>query len=90
MVKLKDGREIQYDLSLMTIGEWRETMQDTAGMKLEEVKAFVDKQDSIIAKVAGLKVEDLTTLPYTDYRKVCNGFVKATISYTEVDPETKN
>jgi hypothetical protein len=66
-VTLSDGKEITFDLSRMTIREYRgmfETQEDA------------DKSDATLARVAGITVEELQALPYPDYRKLARVFFK--------------
>jgi hypothetical protein len=59
VVKLKDGREVEADLSRMTIGEFR------AMLNPEQADA---EGDAIVARVFGLDPAEMTGLPYTDFR----------------------
>jgi hypothetical protein len=62
---LSDGKEITFDLSKMTIREYRglfSTTEDT------------DTSDGTIAKVAGLTLEEFQALPFPDYRRVSAKF----------------
>jgi hypothetical protein len=59
VVKLKDGREVEADLSRMTIGEFR------AMLNPEQADA---EGDAIVARVFGLDPAEMAGLPYTDFR----------------------
>ena len=64
---LKDGREINFDLSQMTIAEYR---------SLFDPEKKADDGDGIIAKVTGLTEADITALPYPEYKRVAKAFFK--------------
>jgi hypothetical protein len=64
---LKDGREINFDLSLMSISEYR-------GLFDPEKKA--DDGDGIIAKVTGLTEAEISALSYPEYKKVAKAFFR--------------
>jgi hypothetical protein len=59
VVKLKDGREVEADLSRMTIGEYRSLLNP------EQSEA---EGDAIVARVFGLDPAEMAGLPYTDFR----------------------
>ena len=64
-VTLSDERQITLDLSKMTIREYRgmfDAQEDT------------DKSDAVLARVAGMTLEELQSLPYPDYRKIAKKF----------------
>lgn len=64
---LKDGREIRFDLSKMSVAEWR---------SLLDPKQTVENEDLIISKVSGLKPEDLPALGYIEWRRLIKAFFK--------------
>jgi hypothetical protein len=64
-VILSDEKEITFDLSKMTIKQYRgmfDTQEDD------------NKTDETLARVAGMTLEDLQSLPFPDYRKVARAF----------------
>ncbi len=65
-VTLSDGREIAYDLSKLTLREYRSLFE--AGQPDAEA-------DAILGKVTGLN--DIDALPYLDWRRLMQGFFKA-------------
>ena len=64
---LKDGREINFDLSQMSIAEYR---------SLFDPEKKADDGDEIIARVTGLTEADITALPYPEYKRVAKAFFK--------------
>ncbi len=69
-VVLSDGREVVYDLTKLSVKEWR-TLTNT------ENPMPLDDQDALLLKVAGLEGEDSAEIPFLDYRKLSDGFWKA-------------
>jgi hypothetical protein len=66
-VTLKDGREIDIDLSKISIAEYR---------SLFDPEKKADDGDGIIAKVTGLTEQEIGSLSYTDYKKLAKVFFK--------------
>lgn len=66
MGKLSDGREFAIDLNKVTMREFR-TLFDTGMSEIDS--------DRILAKCAGLTVDELLDLPYPDYRRVFAEFL---------------
>lgn len=66
-IVLKDGREINIDLSLITIAEYR---------SLFDPEKKQDDGDPIIAKVTGLTELEVAELPYTEYKRIAKAFFK--------------
>jgi hypothetical protein len=64
---LKDGREIEFDLSKMSIAEYR---------SLFDPEKKADDGDEIIAKVTGLTDKEIGELPYPEYKKVAMAFFR--------------
>lgn len=62
---LSDGRQITFDLSRMTIKEYR---------GLFDSSEDENKSDETVARVAGLTAEELQSLPYPDYKRMANRF----------------
>ena len=58
---LSNGREINFDISKMTIAEYRGVFSP---------KETEDESDATIAKVAGMTVDELRALPFSDYANV--------------------
>lgn len=65
MVKISDGSEIGLDLYKLSVAEYR-SMFDGAEAETEAV-----------AKVTGLTVDQVTALPWPDYRQIVAALVKA-------------
>jgi hypothetical protein len=66
-VVLTDGREITFDLTKMTIGEYRRLFDKTQ---------TPDDEDAIIAKIAGIEAEDIKALNFIEYHRFINAFFK--------------
>lgn len=60
-VTLSDGQEITVDVSTLKIREWR---------SFWNAKSDPDEDDKVIARLAGLTVEQLQDLLRDDYRRV--------------------
>ena len=65
-VTLSGGKTVTLDMAKITIREYRELLatKDQA------------EEDGILAKVAGLTVDELLDLPQPDYRRVVDTFFK--------------
>lgn len=66
-ITLSNGREITFDLSQMTLREYR---------GLFDKAQAPEQEDKIIAKVAGLSVDEYLDLPQPDWRKLILSFFK--------------
>ena len=66
-LKLSDGREITFDLSKITYGQW---------LGLFDPKESEDRSDMTIARVAGLSFEELKAVSYLDYRRITEAFFR--------------
>lgn len=64
---LPDGKEITFDLSKMTYGQW---------MGMFDPKESEERSDQTLARVAGIEMEELKTIPYPEYRKLLAAFFK--------------
>ena len=62
---LSDKREITFDLSKLTIKEWR---------GFWDVNQANEEGDKTLAKVSGLKPEEVPNLQFQDYRKLVDCF----------------
>ena len=82
-VKLKDGREIQFDLYAITVLEVR-------ALSAPPKKGRDDTGDESISKVTGLTVEELQALPFPDYRKITKELWKLLLNPLADDGEQKN
>lgn len=65
-VKLKN-KEVQIDLYALSVLEVR---------LLLDVKQDAHKGDEILSKAVGMTADELTALPYPDYRKLTRAFWK--------------
>jgi len=83
IVKLKSGREITIDLYALTVQEIR-TFFDTPKVK--------DKygEDETVSRAIGLTVDELRALPYPDYRRIINAFMKCLRDPLQDEGEEKN
>lgn len=67
MITLTSGREVNIDLSLITMREFR---------SLFEVDSTTEDSDRLLARCAGLTLDELIDLPYPDYRRVFAEFLE--------------
>ena len=58
---LKDGREITFDLSQMTFGQY---------LGLFDPKEAEERSDKTLARVAGLEFKELKALPFPEYKRL--------------------
>jgi hypothetical protein len=65
---LPSGREVVLDLANISIREFRSLFDQGQAQ---------DEEDALIAKVAGLTVEELQSLSYPDYRALAKKFFEA-------------
>ncbi len=68
---LSDGREIDIDLSQLTIKEWR-SLRDPAQPDEEEF--------ALISRVTGLKVEDVENIKQPDYQLLISALVARSVN----------
>jgi hypothetical protein len=80
-VKLSNGKEIKFDLAAITIEEYRKTA---------DKKTPRDEEDRIIAKAAGITVNELVKLPVLDYKRLWKAFYPAFTKPLEDDPDSPN
>jgi hypothetical protein len=66
-VVLADGREVTFDLTKLTIKEYRRLFDKTQ---------TPEEEDAILSKLAGLEAEDVAELSFIDYHKFINAFFK--------------
>jgi hypothetical protein len=64
---LSTGQEIAVSVAKLTVKEWREFISPTGP---------ATRDDEIVSKCTGLEVEELTALPYLDYRAIVAKIVK--------------
>jgi hypothetical protein len=64
---LSDGREINYDLSKVTAGEYRNLFKD---------KQPIAYEDELISRAIGYTVEEYLALPLPDFKRVQKRFFK--------------
>jgi hypothetical protein len=67
-VTLHDGKEITFDFYKINISDWRTLFDDGA----ETTKEFAEK----VGRVCNLTADELSTLPFPDYRLLMNTFWK--------------
>ena len=68
MIKLSDGRELSADLMKITALEYRSLFDD---------KQEAGEGDRIVGKAFGLTGEEVSSLPYPEYRRLMQDFFKA-------------
>ena len=66
-ITLKDGREITFDLDLMTLEEF-DALRDPITPKAVE--------RTIIARACGLELADLTGMGYLQYSRLLDAFIR--------------
>ena len=66
---LADGREIDFDLSQMTYGQW---------LGLFDPKESDERSDKTLARVCGITVKELKAIPFLEYKRVFAAFMKKT------------
>jgi len=67
-ITLSDGRKVAYDLSKISIREFRSLF------KVEQLDA---DEWALLARVTGIPADEIGDLPYPDYRKLARGFFEA-------------
>jgi len=63
---LSDGRGVNFDLSKLTIKQWREYVRTE--------KPEPEDDDAIIAKTCGLTADEIGELSFLDYRRLVKAF----------------
>ena len=66
-VKLFSGKEVEVDLMKATSKEWK---------TLLSTDTTQDKEYEIIARVSGMSIEELESIPYPDYRLIADAFLR--------------
>ncbi len=66
-ITLSDGRAVTFDLYQMSVREWDRLLLP------EQPKS---EERATLAKVSGLSVEEIESLPFPDYHKLINAFVE--------------
>lgn len=74
---LSDGKEITFDLTKLTHGQWKGLLRPHKDS---------EKEDEIIARVTGLTIKELDDLSEREYRRIADAFVKRVISPITSDP----
>ncbi len=64
---LPDGREITFNLDLMTYGQW---------LGLTSPTESDERSDKTIARVSGLELKELKALKITDYKRLISALMK--------------
>jgi hypothetical protein len=65
--KFSDGTEVDFDLGMITMKEWREMRSP----------AFTDAHDDeLIAKIADMPVEKLASLTIKEYKRLFSALIK--------------
>lgn len=76
---LSDGRPITFDLYAVT---HREYINFVSG------KLSNDEDELFIARVTGLEVKDVQSLPLMDWKKIISGLYEAVRAPVEADPKS--
>jgi hypothetical protein len=66
---LPDGKEITFDLSVMTYGQW---------LGLFDAKESDERSDKTLARVCGITMKELKALPFLEYKRLFEAFLKKT------------
>jgi hypothetical protein len=64
---LPDGKEITFDLSQMTYGQW---------LGLFDAKESDERSDKTLARVCGIAFKEIKELPFLEYKRLFNAFLK--------------
>ncbi len=64
MITLSDGRTLSVDLGVISIREYR---------RIFDAQSSDAETDGLLARVVGLSEDELTDLPYLDYKRVLWG-----------------
>ena len=67
-IVLRDGRELAIDLYKVTRKEFREFVNP---------RGSLDKEDEFVAKVTGLSMDEVSSLPEPEFRLVVKAIVRA-------------
>jgi hypothetical protein len=76
-ITLSDGREITFNLAIVTLREYRALFDKTQPQSSE---------DEIISKVCGLGIEEYLDMPYQDWRRLLIAFFKRSREPIGADP----
>ena len=76
-VKLSNGREITVDIGRISVREYR---------ALFNPEQKQDDEDSTLAKVAGLAVDELLDLSQPDYRRIITAMLADAKQQLDADP----
>ena len=76
-VKLSNGREITVDIGRISVREYR---------ALFNPEQKQDDEDSTLAKVAGLAVDELLDLSQSDYRRIITAMLADAKQPLDADP----
>ena len=74
-ITLSDGREITLDFTKLTLKEYR---------ALFDKAQAVDDEDTIVARVCGIEIDEYQSLSYADWKRLLQAFFKR--SREPVDP----
>ena len=66
---LPDGKEITFDLSQMSYGQW---------LGLFDSKESDERSDKTLARVCGITMKELKALPFLEYKRIFEAFLKKT------------
>ncbi len=66
---LADGREINFDLTQMSYGQW---------LGMFDPKESDERSDKTLARVSGITMKELKELPFIEYKKLFQAFLKKT------------
>lgn len=66
-ITLSTGREIAFDLSQMSLREYRSLFNSKQAQSVE---------DEIISRVSGLTVDEYTALSFPDYKRIIQALLK--------------
>jgi hypothetical protein len=68
-ITLRDGRAVTFDLYQLTIKEYRSLFDKTQAQ---------EDEDRLIARCAGMELEEYQALSFPDFRRLAAAFFKAT------------
>ena len=66
-ITLKDGTEVNFDLSKITLKQWRE---------LKNPIFSGEDDDTVLAPVCGLDSDKLASLPFDEYKRLFTALVR--------------
>jgi hypothetical protein len=78
-LRLKDGREITFDLDQLSVKEWRELVGG-------EERLPLDEQDELLARTIGWEPDELKGLGLWQYKRLTKAFWDKAISPADADP----